>query len=64
MIEKSLVWRAPLCLQGSMDTTKGLLRQALNIPGAGIHWYGKSEAVKGTGERIHSLEGEGGEGRV
>lgn len=30
-----------------MDTTKGLLRQALSVPGAGIHWYGKGEAVKG-----------------
>ena len=31
----------------SMDETKALLKKALEVPGAGIHWYGKAESRAG-----------------
>jgi hypothetical protein len=34
--------------EGSMDETTALVQKALSVPGAGIHWYGKAEAKKGT----------------
>lgn len=32
---------------GSMEATSGLMKKALSIPGAAIHWYGKAEARAG-----------------
>lgn len=34
--------------EGNMDETTALVQKALSVPGAGIHWYGKAEAKKGT----------------
>lgn len=33
--------------EGDTAETKALMQQALKIPGAGLHWYGKGEAKKG-----------------
>jgi hypothetical protein len=33
--------------EGSMEDTKALMKRALAVPGAGLHWYGKAEAKKG-----------------
>ena len=33
--------------EGNTEETKALMKKALGIPGAGIHWYGKGEAKKG-----------------
>jgi phosphoribosylaminoimidazole carboxylase (NCAIR synthetase) len=32
---------------GDMASTKAVLTQALSVPGAAVHWYGKAEARKG-----------------
>ena len=32
---------------GNLEETKSVLRQSLAVPGGGIHWYGKGEAING-----------------